>query len=352
MRITFGRNTNSIRLWDWLLVLGITLAPMNALRIWKIGPAEILCLLWCMRQINAILRIKLSDFMMRFWILFILVISLGSLYGTAYYPDESNISGLLTYFYFAVIAIGIYAGIQSRELQHTEALLRTICIVASVWYMFLFIYSQNVSPTFWGAPLWYGGRRFSGGADNPHQLAVLMSALIFGNIRCVLKGELSRFTRLIHALACVCCSIVAIATESATLIVSIIITLLVLVYWFTLSILKEPQLKKAAAFALIAATALIAIAFWERIIDFVYQWIASDKNGLGRLQIFSSITNSLQKSFFIGMGPGTHGMNGTIEYHNMYLEILAMGGIFGFGIFAFFSLRLFLLHKKPINEQV
>ena len=38
---------NKIRTWDWLLILGLTIAPMTGLRIWKIGPAEVLTFIWC-----------------------------------------------------------------------------------------------------------------------------------------------------------------------------------------------------------------------------------------------------------------------------------------------------------------
>ena len=40
---------NKIRTWDWLLILGLTIAPMTGLRIWKIGPAEVLTFIWCLR---------------------------------------------------------------------------------------------------------------------------------------------------------------------------------------------------------------------------------------------------------------------------------------------------------------
>ena len=60
-------------------------------------------------------------------------------------------------------------------------------------------------------------------------------------------------------------------------------------------------------------------------------------------EIFASIGDTLRKNWLFGLGPGIHGLDGTIEYHNAYLEILAMGGIIGFGIFIVFSSRLFLL---------
>ena len=31
---------------DYFLIIGIVLAPMTGLRIWKIGPGEVLCLFW------------------------------------------------------------------------------------------------------------------------------------------------------------------------------------------------------------------------------------------------------------------------------------------------------------------
>ena len=40
---------SGIRRWDWLLILGIMLAPMTGLRIWKAGPAEVLCFIWTLK---------------------------------------------------------------------------------------------------------------------------------------------------------------------------------------------------------------------------------------------------------------------------------------------------------------
>ena len=49
MRIRIGTrlwNTKYIESRDWILLIGLSLAPMTGLRIWKIGPSEVLCLLW------------------------------------------------------------------------------------------------------------------------------------------------------------------------------------------------------------------------------------------------------------------------------------------------------------------
>lgn len=342
MRSILDKKILKISTWDWLLVFGVMLAPMNALRIWKVGPAEVLCLLWSIRQFKAVREIKFSDYMMRFWGLFMVTITLGAIYGDAHYGSQSNISGLLTYCYFVVISLGVYAGIRNMKCDCAETLLQAICVVPSMWYMFLYVYSKTVSKTFLGAPLWYYSVRFSAGANNPHQVALVVSALAFGNLRFLLRKELSRAQRLLHAVCSVFCLFVGMKTRSSTLIVALAVTAAMLISWYAFLFFKAKNLKISAKSmrVALAAVAVIAIVLCKPVYDFAYQWIASDPNGLGRFSIFSTITDSLKKSFWIGLGPGTHGRGGEIEYHNMYLEILAMGGIIGLGIFLAFSWRL------------
>ena len=68
-----------------------------------------------------------------------------------------------------------------------------------------------------------------------------------------------------------------------------------------------------------------------------YNWIASDANGLGRLDIFATYPDTFWKSPLFGLGPGVHGRDGNIEFHNTYLEVLAMSGMLGGMLFLVFS---------------
>ncbi len=64
------------------------------------------------------------------------------------------------------------------------------------------------------------------------------------------------------------------------------------------------------------------------------------------MEIFRTIGIALKKNPIFGLGPGGHAYDGTMEFHNTYLEILAMTGVVGFFIFAKFSLRIYRVLKS------
>ncbi|NLB75739.1 MAG: hypothetical protein GX799_04640 [Crenarchaeota archaeon] len=90
---------------------------------------------------------------------------------------------------------------------------------------------------------------------------------------------------------------------------------------------------------------LVAVIGFSTFLDLFIRWVEKDTNGLGRLGIFASFPSTFIKSPIVGLGPGVHGRNGLIEFHNTYLEVLAATGLFGGIVFLVFSIRIF---KKTI----
>ncbi len=164
MRITAGTKiweSARIEWMDWLLIIGLTLAPMTGLRIWKVGPGEVLCLLWGIQHLFRSKSLKSSMFL--FFVPFLLAMGAGSIAGYIIAPEELTIDGLLTWIYLAVTAISLYEGLKTKTLEYNETLLFTFAEIATLWNIFLFLYSRLVRNTLFGAPLWYHGVRFSGG---------------------------------------------------------------------------------------------------------------------------------------------------------------------------------------------
>ena len=102
--------------------------------------------------------------------------------------------------------------------------------------------------------------------------------------------------------------------------------------------------------ALEAIVVVVFIVLFYRMLSAkVYDWVLSDNNGIGRLEIFSTFYESFVKSPLVGLGPGVHGRDGAIEFHNTYLEILAATGIVGFSAFLVYSVRVF---KKLLSDYM
>lgn len=341
MRTEVQKVNNGIMAWDWLLIIGLTLSPMNEFRIWKIGPGEFLILLWCLRYFPRYFKSGLDQMITRFWMLFLPVICLGTCYCVMFYPDEASPGDLLTFVFFAIVSIGIVNGLQDRTPEQIRRILYAAGIAVGLWNMFLYLYSMNVSKTFFGARIWYYHVRYSGGANNPHHVATLLGAALFINIIHFTDRKSSFYSRAAALAAGGLCVFISMKTKSSTLIASLALSFLLFVYFLLAKrIQNKKQLWIAASVLIIIASIGIGI-YLEQILESALQWVESDVNGLERFEIFLSIGGTLKKSWIIGLGPGIHGMDGKIEYHNSYLEVLAMGGVIGLALVVLFSVRLY-----------
>ena len=343
MRITAGTKiweSARIEWMDWLLIIGLTLAPMTGLRIWKVGPGEVLCLLWGIQHLFRSKSLKSSMFL--FFVPFLLAMGAGSIAGYIIAPEELTIDGLLTWIYLAVTAISLYEGLKTKTLEYNETLLFTFAEIATLWNIFLFLYSRLVRNTLFGAPLWYHGVRFSGGGTNPHQVAILLCGLTFVFLRSFLKKQ-KRFRSLVFMIACI---YLMLMTASSTGILAIAFGLAVTAYFFIADLF--PRRKFGALVVLTVLIFLVVLIFARLLYRQFMDWVAEDKNGMGRFGIFSSFGESFIRSPLFGLGPGVHGRGGMIEFHNTYLEILAATGVIGAFAFVVYSFGLF---KKTLTVE-
>ncbi len=331
--------------WDWILVIGLSMAPMTSLRIWKIGPAELLCAIWCIRYLS-LRSIKLTHVMKFFagFIIFMLIGTVISLYKSSVGLSEV---GIITWIYLGLISCISYSALSEHSGAYIESLADKFSCVSVIVYFTLYLYSVTVSRSLFGLNLWYGGRRFSPLGTNPHQIAVFMSALPFLFIRNAVHRK-NTWRNLICAAICV---FLMIQTESSTGIIALVTGFASLIVVLSLRIHTDARKKFALLLVEAALAALIILVFWSDIYDFIYNWIASDSNGLGRISIFSHIGDTFRESPLFGLGPGMHSettRGGSIEYHCTYLEILAASGIAGTLVFIIFSIKEFkTLLKDP-----
>lgn len=333
---------NKIRTWDWLLILGLTIAPMTGLRIWKIGPAEVLTFIWCLRFFP---RGRVSNgALMRFFLVFLGSMAIGTIMGLFLAPEEAELADWPTWLYLMFVALGMYQGLRYNELAYNEKLLTRFATLATLLQLLLYIMAESGVRTVFGAPLWFY-YRYSGGGTNPHQVAVMMCGLTF-----VFAREILNKRHLLWNLLLLIGSItVLLATQSSTGVMSLAMGLLLelLVY-----INRMTGGRRGRAIAIIIELivgVILLLVFYRLLYRFAYTWISNDSNGLGRLEIFSNIRNTFAQDPLFGLGPGIHSKSGSrlIEYHNTYLEILAASGLVGLTAFLIFTVRLL---RKMAND--
>lgn len=137
----------------------------------------------------------------------------------------------------------------------------------------------------------------------------------------------------------VVCVYLMLETASSTGILSIALGIAVSAYFLVADLF--PKNKVGAIVILSLILLLISLVFWSFFYGQFMEWVMEDKNGLGRIEIFSSFGTAFIKSPLFGLGPGVHGVGGTIEFHNTYLEIIAASGVIGGIAFIVYSIGLF-----------
>ena len=312
----------SIERWDWILIIGAILSPMTGLRIAKVGPAEFLCFVWALRNI--------------FTFAFLLSMMVGTFICLVVAPDEFVANGWATWLYLLFIGNALYAYLLKKSYVYLVEVFERICVSSVIWYGALYIFSKVVSKSFLGAPLWYYSR-YSGGGTNPHQIAVLFCGIAFWFTSQFLKNK-NRLRNIIFFFLAV---FIESETKSSTGLAAIAVGAFVLVILFTVNGVNSGHKRKVYLLFEGLVGVLCAVIFYRQIYNVLYEWVASDSNGLGRFYIWSSFKAAFLKSPIFGLGPGMHAISysGMKEFHNSYLEIFAATGIIGFIAFAVMTIQ-------------
>ena len=323
-----------IKQWDWLLILGSVLAPMTGLRITKVGPAEMLCFIWALRYISPSLK---KHAFTRFFMAYISAMLIGTLIGLAVAPKELSLNGWFTWIYLAYIACTLFSVISNNDLLYNEKVFDLICHMSVAWYLFLYLFSITVSRSFLSAPLWYYNR-FTGGGTNPHQIAVMFCGISFWFLRQIIREK--KYVG--NILSFIVSVFIVYKTASETGFAAIVTGLLTFLFVYMINRIHDRR-KRAILIALeIMATIIILILYNNFLYSIIYDWVASDENGLGRFYLWASVKKMAAKSPIFGLGPGIHATTPSgnpKEFHNSFIEIYAASGACGFIALIIFSIR-------------
>ncbi len=332
--------------YDWILVIGIILAPMTNFRFGKVGPGEVLCLLWSLKYIKTLFDDTMFS---RFFAVFICVMFVGQALATVFVPNEVDTYGGFTWIYLGTVASLMFNGLKTKSKEYLENLLQVCGAGFSLWFFFIYLYSFCVSSSFLGAPIWYAGVRYAGCAHNPHQFAVGICVAMFVCVRFIIHKK-----NIPLNIACVILAWIQLkATQSSTGYLATGCSILVL---------ANVQLLRMRAFygnkaQILAASYAIVIGLTLACSTWLYgsfmDWVKSDANGEGRLELFSKIGNCFIRcppSVIVGLGPGSHSgeadKEASMEFHNTYLEVFSSTGIVGFVAFTILTIKLIVLFKK------
>jgi O-antigen ligase len=216
--------------------------------------------------------------------------------------------------------------------------LARVSIIGIAWYAFLYVFSVAVSSTFLGAPLMFGSVRFTGGAENPHQLAIFLMLAASSCIRLAVRNQAKGKKSWYVALALVAV-LIAVQTRSDTYTAALSAGAFVLLLFLLSRIVGNPVTRVALVFLGLSSLLLFLLFSQSRVTAVVANWLEGSTGGEGRLFLWQSFIYSLERSPLFGLGPGSHAEVagiGLLEFHNSYLDIAAMAGFAGLAVFLIF----------------
>lgn len=317
--------SGSITRLDWFLIAGIVLSPVTSVGLGPLNAGEWLVFIWC---VLILIAFRKTTFIARFdllwWLLFFCALFLGTIVGINLTPDQTSVEQIFTWFYFCLVFITIVTEFSTRSKSNIEGVLSRIGLWTIAVHVGLLAYSYIVSATIFGIELWYGDARFAGGGDNPHYLSLVVLVAIFIVFRLFCRQQnLGGKAVLLAFLGGGVW--VAWATASTTLLTSALATVGCLLALYLVQARRIGLL-----WCMIASLVIFGLFQFSSLIQLARDVISSDPNGEGRVSLWLSFFSDFDLSRLLGLGPGTHGMGGTMEYHNLYLEFAAMSGVVGF----------------------
>lgn len=322
-----------------LLILGLLVAPLTSLRVWKIGPGELLLFLWCL-LVMIRRRYIVINLITKFWYIFIFLLTIGTLFGNAIITQRTmEIEEVFTYVFFTLFITSLVTFFDGNN--NVQFILKRIYWLDLIFFTFLFLYGTYVGQSIFGMKLWFGGVRFTGGALNPHQFAYTSGPMVIAGL--YLASEKKSFLKKFLTYASVIpFFVMSIATLSATLTATFAILFFLFIF-LSLTYDKNSQrrTKRIIIFSIIIIILILLSAenLYEIFINFVY----SDPNGPGRFELWYDSINTWKLSPIVGLG--LYGSAGaergiSIEAHNTYFQLLLNSGIIGLSLYLYFVYKL------------
>lgn len=331
--------TSRLNARDFLLIFAIVLSPIDTIGLGPVGPGEAAIALWlCLCALRKEIRIE-RHYLCSFWYFLLLFFVIGTVVGSRLTPNETSLTGLFTWAALGAVAIGTLSVAMRRSREELSLILSRAGTLTTVFYLALYALWQSGTSSLGPLPLDFAGVRFTGGASNPHLLAVVIAFALFVHATELLKTR--RPALWLYRLMMISLSyLVGSGTGSSTFLLACALTPAT---WLVIRVVQMQGTKaeKFVALAFITLTgATIATILRDPLLRMADDFISSDENGYGRIEIWRSFDHVLELSPIFGLGPGTHGTGGTTEFHNTFLDIGAIGGLAALVLFTVFVIRL------------
>lgn len=338
---------NKLKMTDWFLILIISFSALTELRIWKIGPTELLMLFWII-MVSVKFRFKIpSNFIMKFWYIFLVCLILGYFNRNLINRESLFIlDETLSFITFFIFIIGLSIYFQNTTKKLIALVLINSYFISFSIYIILFAISLYTESIF-GYTVYYG-ERFSPLANNPHQFIYLSGIMIFLSLYATDYLKINRMFKIIHIISILLYLTIMLYAESATFYLAFMSSLLIGSFYF---IIKKFKIEINLVLSLVFFTLFIIVINIESIINFIVSYFHSDSNGLYRVNLWiDGIFVFLNQTNLIGLGPGAHISTYNhldfMEAHQTFIDIGLRAGVIGLFAYIYLLCRLFQLSTK------
>ncbi|MUG92465.1 hypothetical protein F7734_08340 [Scytonema sp. UIC 10036] len=333
--------------------IGIAIALTNATQArltgLPIGVGEVMILMWLIFLLRRILISK-YHFMTSivrinfwFWLFAFTSLSLGLLIAEFTGLKASGVErDFLAFFLMLLISIGL--SLSKHFYAETEKIILYFLSFSLSFLFIVFLFPLKLPIT-----LWYGGVRFTGWAENPNQLALLLSLVPFLILH--LLSQENNILRIWYLLLITICFVLGIATGSDALLVAWIAGFGTLIYLAILKLfiyLFNRNLKTFKKNIYQKISGIFFVTTSLIIINIIYLVNASssanlydkDPQASERVILWKHGIAAILHSPLFGLGPGAHsgevGPFLNFEAHNTFIDWGASTGIIG--LIAYISL--------------
>lgn len=344
---------DSIKLSDWLLVIGVVLAPFTALRVFKFGPGEVLLIIWML-----IIFGKNSERIRYLWLNVyqfanIAMMVVGGALAKVVYSEPLSITELLSHVFMLLLSTMLVNYYQDSTQEKTQKLIKMINLIGLPLYAFLLVWGLFISNYFLGHNMWMSNRsRFLALALNPHQIGMITGAMVFFTL---FTGSIvkKRIVRIFYILCAVGWYVIGTYTNSSSMEISYLGSAIVVVYLGICRFYgKTEEKRRKALITLVIITLILCLVFFPTIKRMFLGWVSADANGNERLDLASSafkVLNEKPTGYLFGLGPGSHTgrymrSGNEQEFHNTYVQLMVNSG---FVIVLWYVLATLRIIRKP-----
>ena len=343
------RYNSQLSIIDIVLIWGIILAPMTALRIFKYGPGEVLLIIWMLAvfigdnhstkyepfslPLNDISLYQLANLTMMF---VGMIVNIFVYHGTVEIADAVVVFS--THFFMFLLSCCLFLYFEECPLEKIHKILSRIFVYGVFVYGVLLVYALYYDITLFGKSLWLGGRgyRFKGLANNPHQIG-----MITGSGLCFSLYLMSTSTRILNKIlyfAATCGWFwISLSTRADTMTICYVLMGVFAVIILIPKITDNQEQRIHIYLALFITSGLAFALNTPKIWRAFTTFVSEAGNGLGRIELWKSGLSQFQEKIIcILTGLGPTGGSGIVkrysgievEAHNTYVQQIINSGIF------------------------